>query len=261
MFSPTLDIPEGRRFPLRTSWQPRPVPGRRALALSLTAHLAVAVLAWAPARRAPSPADPAACLGRPTTVPLAPPTRENPRERPPIQRRGGAPAQPFPSSAPAHVPVFDRVHIAVLPDHTRQLLPVLRRFDGRIALASTESPRSLLETFRARDFQPLGPTRLEDWLAFRLWDPEAWPELAPLLSRCPQDCAFYALFDPRYRFFILRAATAHSGPRRPIVKIVLRFDAASPSGIEVLSVECQPGSDGRKVFAPGDVSSVEGLSP
>jgi len=53
------------------------------------------------------------------------------------------------------------IPIAVLPDYSHQLLPVLRRFGGRIAVATLESPRSLRESFRARDFQPLGPTRLE----------------------------------------------------------------------------------------------------
>ena len=258
MSAPRIDAGEGGLYPLRASSELRPVPGRRAIAVSLTAHLAVAAIAWAPAWRARSAGDTAAPPGRLAAVLLAPaPTRESPSPPPPAKRRGGESARPFPSSRPGPVPPLPGVRISVLPDHTHQLLPVLRRFDGRIALARMESPRTLLESFRARDLQPLGPARLDDWLAFRLHDPEAWPELAPILDRCPEDCIFYALLDLRFQFPILRAVAALPDRHRAVVQITLRFSAASPSGVEIVSVEGQPGAAARKVPERSDVSGNE----
>jgi hypothetical protein len=153
------------------------------------------------------------------------------------------------------------IPIAVLPDYSHQLLPVLRRFGGRIAVATLESPRSLRESFRARDFQPLGPTRLDDWLAFRLWDPEAWPELAFILSVCPEDCIVYALFPPALRSLILRHASRHLHPNPNPARILLRFDAASPSGFLLIAVEAHSGHSQRKNPSRSDVSSSEASTP
>ena len=230
-----------------------------AFASSVLSHLAFALLLLRPVDVwMPASIDRTKSSLRSSAVMMVPPAgpKADPRE---LVRRGSG--RPSPSSPPsavrAHEATYDGIQIAVLPDHQRQLLPVLRRFEGRIALAKPESPRHLVETFRAVDFQPVGPTRLESWLAFRLWDPEAWPELVPLVRQCTDNCIFYALFNLRYKWLLVRAAVscAHC---QPLNKVVFRFRAALPLGAEIVSVECANGENGRQVCEASRVLMSEG---
>ena len=239
---------------LPASSLPRPA----ALVTSLLLHLLVAGCLSLPAWLSSLPAPPAPSLsGRTATllVPALSPESSTRRTQQPPSR--GAAAASLPPGSPRPRRSLDGIAIAVLPDYRRQLLPVLRRFDGRIGVATLVSPRSLRESFRARDFQPLGPTRFGDWVAFRLWDPEAWPELAPILSLCPEDCIFYALFPPALQSLILHCAIRHVRPGQSLFRIHLRFDAASPSGFLLVAVEALSGEKESKGSSPSDVSFHE----
>jgi hypothetical protein len=230
-----------------------------AFASSILIHLAFALLLLRPlALRMPTSGGRTESWLRSSAVMVVPPAEPKADQRQSIRRRSGRPSSSSPPLvAPAHEATFNGIQIAVLPDHQRQLLPILRRFNGRIALAKSESPRHLVETFRAVDFQPAGPTSLEGWLAFRLWDPEAWPELVPLVRQCSDNCIVYALFNVRYKWLLLRAASS-CAQCQPLNKVVLRLRAALPLGAEVVSVECANGENGRQVCEASNVLMGEG---
>ena len=238
------------------------LPQPTALAASLALHLLLAVSVWAPAwlvSLVSCPLPPV--VGRGATALLVPAPSPKPAASRTHSRFGDLGAStPLRATEPATEHKLTGIQIAVLPDHARQLLPVLRRLEGRVALARLESPRTLFACFHARDLQPLGPARLDDWLAFQLQDPGAWPELAPLLRQCDEDCLVYALFRPALQLAILRAAARKNSCTSP-ARILLRFDATQASGFDVVSVQCRSGLPERKVRPRSNVSFDEGIKP
>ena len=258
MHSSSFDTGLGQQL-ARATLARHAVPGCRAVVASLTLHLGFACLVLRPpAWRMPSTNSWTDSSLRSAGMLVAPPAAAKSDRRESIRQRGGRTSRPASSKALAAMPFLNGIQIAILPDHGRQLLPVLRRFGGCIALAKADSPRRLVDTFRVGDFQSLGPTDLDDWLAFRLWDPEAWPELGPLVRRCSEDCIFYALFKPHYRWVLLRAASDRA--RCPqLHTVVLRFHAASAPGVEVVSVECTSVEAKRNVFGAPNVYRDEGV--
>jgi hypothetical protein len=137
------------------------------------------------------------------------------------------------------------LEIIVRPDPRHEMMPVLRRHRGLLGFASASRPRFLEETFDAESCVPVQVCQsLDAWLAFRIWEPETWPELSRLPNQSKEERIAYALFPLSFQAVILaeiRAQARRQSCRGHIREAVIAFSATNPSGIRVGSVKAGEG--------------------
>ncbi len=203
-------------------------------AASLALHAAVGgwLLMWPCLEFGPPP--PASGAAVQIVVPV---TGVEPQRETPNGKRGSV-GNP---GSPGTFQDLRRLEIVVLADPRREMIPVLRRYHGLLGFAPALRPRLLAEAFDAETGERLNTMQsLDAWLAFRIWEPEDWPEVSRLTNRSPDESVAYALFPLSFQEVILgevRARAARQSCRGPVRKAVIAFSSSSPCGVRVESVE------------------------
>jgi len=154
---------------------------------------------------------------------LVPPLGPEQQRRIPAGGVGSRRIQPLPGSPEA----LRGLEIVVQPDPQHEMIPVLRRHRGLLGFALASRPRFLVEVFDAENHVLVqGGQSLDAWLAFRIWEPESWPELGHLANPRKEERIAYALFPLSFQAVILaeiRAPAKRQSCRGPVKEAVIAF--------------------------------------
>ncbi len=211
----------------------------------LTVILAISCQQWLSSVPAGTPANSPPEPPRETFTLLAPPPgRALPRTVLSFSR------SPSENSSPgAPVKIDEGTSIAFDADEGRQLLPVLRAFNGLIVFVPLLDRLHPLAAFRPDGSPAPLPGPLDHWIRIRLANPSWWPEVEALSSvaNAGGDLEAVAVLPPAYRARLgaavqMRMNELRSGGR--ITGVSLHLDASHPAGVIVQTVRLATGRTG-----------------
>jgi hypothetical protein len=141
----------------------------------------------------------------------------------------------------ASVRIEDGTDIAFDADDSRQLLPVLKAFDGLIVFVPLLDRLHPQAAFRPDGSSAPLPGTLDHWVRIRLANPSWWPEVEALCSAANSDGSMeaVAVLPPVYRAKLGAAVQSRMAELRSagrIVGVSLRLEAGHPAGVVVQSV-------------------------
>ena len=170
------------------------------------------------------------------TMLAPPPGREMPRSTLSFSRSLSENAAPG-----AAVKIEDGTSIAFDADDNRQLVPVLRAFDGLIVFVPVLDRLHPQSAFRPDGSSVPLPGSLDHWVRIRLANPSWWPEVESLCSvaNAGGDLEAVAVLPPAYRARLGAAVQSRMNELRStgrIVGVSLRLEAGHPAGVVVQTV-------------------------
>ena len=217
------------------------------MGVQLTIALVMAGQQWLSAMLAGTPSDPpppASSVRETLTLLAPPPGREMPRSLLNFK------SSPIVNSAPGTAQrIEDGASIAFDADDNRQLVPVLKAFDGLIVFVPVLDRLHPQAAFRPDGTSAPLPGSLDHWVRIRLANPSWWPEVEALCSAANAggELEAVAVLPPSYRARLGEAVQMRMNELRStgrIVGVSLRLDARHPAGVVVQNVRLAAGRTG-----------------